>query len=80
MKRSRFSAAFARAIRRARLAAKLTQEELAEVAGVHPVYVSMVERGESIPTIEVAYRMACALSKNLSAIVAAAERATRGQT
>ncbi len=79
MKRSRFSAAFARAVRRTRLAAKLTQEKVAEKAGVHPVYVSMVERGESVPTIEVAHRIATALDKSLSAIVADAERALRSK-
>ena len=79
MKRSRFSASFARAIRRARLAAKLTQEKVAEAAGVHPVYVSMVERGESVPTIDVAHRIAGALNKSLAAIVAEAERAPRAK-
>ncbi len=78
--RSRFSTAFARAVRRARLAAKLTQEKLAEAAGVHPVYVSMVERGESIPTVEVAHRIATALGKTLSTLVADAERAMRGRS
>ncbi len=77
MKRSRFSAAFARAIRRNRLEEKMTQERLAEVAGVHPVYVSMIERGKRIPTIEIAYRFACALDKSLSAIIAEAERGSR---
>ncbi len=77
MKRSRFSAAFARAIRRNRLERKMTQERLAEVAGVHPVYVSMIERGERIPTIEIAHRVACALDKSLSAIIAEAERGSR---
>jgi len=57
----------------------MTQERLAEAAGVHPVYVSMVERGERIPTIEVAYRFAHALEKSLSAIVAEAERASRSK-
>ena len=79
MKRSRFAAAFARAIRRSRLEGKMTQEQLAEAAGVHPVYVSMVERGKRIPTIEVAYRFARALEESLSAIVAEAERANRSK-
>jgi transcriptional regulator with XRE-family HTH domain len=38
--------AFGKAVRARRKALKLTQEELADRAGVHPTYVGDVERGE----------------------------------
>lgn len=38
-------AAFGRAVRKLRLERGITQEGLAEAAGIHPRYVSDVERG-----------------------------------
>ena len=43
------------------MAAGLSQEKLAETAGLHPTYVSMVERGIRNPTLDVAARIAKAL-------------------
>ncbi len=54
----------------------LSQEALAEAAGVHHTYVGLVERGKRNPTIEVAERLARALGKKLSALIAQAERTT----
>jgi len=56
---------------------ELTQEELAEVAGVHPVYISLIENGRRTPTLDVAARIAAALSTSLSILVAEAERSAR---
>lgn len=42
---SRFSTAFATAIKRRRARQGLSQEALAEAAGVHHTYVGLVERG-----------------------------------
>jgi transcriptional regulator with XRE-family HTH domain len=53
---------------------KLSQEELAEAAGVHHTYISMVERGARNPTLAVADRIAHAFGMKLSALVAEAER------
>jgi transcriptional regulator with XRE-family HTH domain len=73
MKRSKFAPAFAKAVRRVRLKAGMSQERLAEAASVHPVYVSLIETGKRVPTIEVAYRVARGLRMELSGLVAEAE-------
>ena len=61
---------FAANMRRIRLEKRLTQEKLAEAAGLHPNYISSVERGErniSICNIE---RIASALGITMSELVA----------
>jgi transcriptional regulator with XRE-family HTH domain len=52
---------FGRRLRRARIEAGLTQEALAELAGVHATYVGNVERGYSSPTLGTIVRLAAAL-------------------
>lgn len=52
---------FAANVRRKRLELKLSQEELAEGAGVHRTYVGMLERGEKNVTIYNIERIALAL-------------------
>ncbi|MCF7545495.1 helix-turn-helix domain-containing protein [Pseudomonas petrae] len=54
-------AVFAANIRRRRLELKLSQEELAERAGVHRTYVGMLERSEKNCTIYNIWRLASAL-------------------
>ena len=39
-------------IRKARLAKKIRQEDLAEKAGLSANYIGMVERGEKVPSLE----------------------------
>lgn len=61
---------FAKNLRRIRLEKKLTQEKLAELAALHPNYVSSVERALrniSICNIE---RLALALGVTMSELVA----------
>jgi transcriptional regulator with XRE-family HTH domain len=70
-----FSAAFARVLRREREAKGLTQERLAQKAGVARQYVGMIERGERTPTFDVGYGLAKALGVTLSALVRDAEKA-----
>jgi transcriptional regulator with XRE-family HTH domain len=77
MTAARFSASFARALRRARNERGLTQEELAEAARVHPTYVSRVETNKLNPTISACYRFARALKRPLASMVAEAESDTR---
>ena len=75
---------FGIAVRARRTAARVTQEELAERAeraGLHPTYVSMVERGVRNPTLDVAARIAKALRVELPRLAEEAEgqRVGRGR-
>jgi transcriptional regulator with XRE-family HTH domain len=54
-------AVFAHNVRHRRLELELSQEELAERAGVHRTYVGMLERGEKNVTIYNIERIASAL-------------------
>lgn len=54
--------------------AGLTQEALAERAGLHPTYISMVERGVRNVTLVAADKIAAALGAPLDEIVAEAKR------
>lgn len=47
----------------------LSQEELAHRAGVHPTYLSGVERGRRNPTITVLQRIALALGSDIQRLV-----------
>jgi transcriptional regulator with XRE-family HTH domain len=58
------------AIRRYRKQARLTQEELAEKADLHPVYVGEVERGEQTVSVHALIRIAKALGVRLRDLVA----------
>jgi len=55
------------------MAAGLSQEKLAEVARLHPTYVSMVERGIRNPTLDVAARIAKALKISLPRLIEQAQ-------
>jgi transcriptional regulator with XRE-family HTH domain len=44
-------------LRRCRRAAGLTQEQLAYRAGLHPTYVSLMERGERNPGFEITTKL-----------------------
>ena len=52
---------FGAAVRRLREARGLTQETLAEAAGISATYVGFIERGDSIPTLSVILQIAGAL-------------------
>lgn len=53
---------FGERVRLLREQANLSQEALADVAGVHRTYVGRVERGEATPTLYSLVRLATALS------------------
>jgi transcriptional regulator with XRE-family HTH domain len=54
---------------RHRRAAELTQERLAEIAGLERGYVSLIERGHRMPTIETVFRLCRGLSCSPSELV-----------
>jgi len=69
---------FGTAVRRRRIEAGLSQERLAELARLHPTYVSMVERGVRNPTLDAAARIAKALKVTLPKLIEDAEPPDKG--
>jgi transcriptional regulator with XRE-family HTH domain len=67
---SQVSASFARVVRKYRA----RKGPLAEAAEIHHTYVGLLERCKRKPTIEVAERIARALDRKLSTLIAEAER------
>lgn len=60
---------FGAKLRLIREAKGLSQEELAELAGLHRTYVGSVERGERNPTLLILLKLASALEVPLSTLV-----------
>ncbi len=60
-------------IRKARLAAGITQEELAFAHKISRNYVSLLELNQKSPTVDVLQRIAKALSIRTSSLIAAME-------
>jgi transcriptional regulator with XRE-family HTH domain len=56
-------------LRKARLAAQLTQEELAFRAGVSRNYISLLELDEKSPTVQTLFRVAKALNIRASKLI-----------
>jgi len=63
-------ALFATNMRRIRKSKELTQEKVAELAELHPNYISSVERGERNISIRNIERIAKALGVTMTALVA----------
>ncbi len=61
-------------IRRRRKAKRLTQEQLAELAGSHWTYISEIENGRRNPGIDVLRRTAQGLETPLSRLIEEAEK------
>lgn len=53
-------------VRRLRKEQKISQEELAEKAGIHRTYMGKIERGESNPPVHTVSKIAKALRISLS--------------
>ena len=70
-KQCRLLAVFADNVRALRVAAGLSQEDLAERAGVHRTYIGMLERAEKNVTIYNIERIALALTVEPSALLMA---------
>lgn len=65
--------AFGLAMRRARLHAGLSQEALAEKAGLHRNWISLVERGVHPAALDSIFAIADALGVSASALIRQAE-------
>lgn len=65
-KKLQTSSGFGDAVRRARTAAGLTQEELADRAGLDRSYIGGVERGDRNPTLSVIEKIAEGLGITLA--------------
>lgn len=62
------------ALLRRRLEARLGQERLADLAGLHRTHVSALERNQGgLPTLGVLYKLAKALGTTMSALLAEVE-------
>jgi transcriptional regulator with XRE-family HTH domain len=66
----RTSSGFGDAVRKARTAAGLTQEELADRAGLDRSYIGGVERGDRNPTLSVIEKIAQGLGLTLAELFA----------
>lgn len=64
---------FGRVVRRQREAAGLSQELLAERAGLHRTYISLLERGQRNPSLEVIRAVAKGLGTTMAGLVAEVE-------
>lgn len=60
---------FARKLREQRLLKGISQEELADLSGLHRTYVGSVERGERNVSIDNMGRLACALGIQLKELL-----------
>lgn len=64
-------------LRTLRQARGMTQEQLAEHAGLHPTYIAKIELGSRLPSLEALERLAAALEVSMTAIVAAMDEDAR---
>ena len=65
---------FAKELRKYRLKVALTQEEVAAKAGVTREYVSMLEAGKNLPTIEVFIRLCRAVKASPAEFISKVDR------
>ncbi|MBT3199052.1 MAG: helix-turn-helix transcriptional regulator [Phycisphaerales bacterium] len=63
------SEAFGLILRQARQDKGLTQERLGELSGLHRTYISLLERGQRTPTLDVLFRLAGSLGVSASDMV-----------
>lgn len=73
---SAISARIGVVIRRNRTDRGLSQESLAELAGLSRSFVGEIERGAAVPSVETLQRLADALGEKLSVLICQYERIT----
>lgn len=49
-------------LKKYRIDANLTQEQLAEIVGIHPTYVGKLEGGKNNPSVKMLYKITRALN------------------
>lgn len=57
-------------LKRARLDRGLTQDQLAEAAGVHTTYIAKIEAGDRTPSLETLIRLSTIMNVSLQSVVA----------
>jgi transcriptional regulator with XRE-family HTH domain len=65
---------FGAVLRERREAAGISQEQLADRAGLHRTYVSLIERGKRTASIEVVRKVAGALGVSMAELIEATEK------
>lgn len=63
--------AFGRRLQDRRVKRRLSQEELADLSGLHRTYISQLERGLKSPTLATIYAIAYALEEDASMLISA---------
>lgn len=71
---TQFSSQFGKVVRKLRHERKVSQERLAEMAGLDRTFVSMIERGKRRATLDTAKQLAQALGTSLSRMIGEAEK------
>lgn len=66
---TKFSATLGRVVRSHRLSRGLSQEALAELSDLNRGYLGEIERGEVVPSIETARKIASALGEPLHELI-----------
>lgn len=66
--------AFGQVVREARKERKLSQEQLAELSGMHVNHISFIERAKTSPSLQAMQQISAALCIKLSAMLEAAEK------
>ena len=65
---------FGRVVRRRRERVGLSQEALADEAGLHRTYISLLERGLRMPSILVVQKLAKAMGTTMTSLIRELER------
>jgi transcriptional regulator with XRE-family HTH domain len=66
--------ALGKVLAKCRITAGISQEELADRAGIHRTYVSQIERGLKSPTLAVLFKISKALDTTASSLITEVEK------